>query len=313
MVDDQRDADPDLVDVGAEALGVKLAELGPVPADPHMGLLRDLARAVLEAAADEEREAGMVATRVRSAPGPAGEWDPADEAAARAEVTTTGPRARAQQGVPVDLVGWAVAVVSNVDAPAAGWPQQTGEWRTAARQWLDAIATQALVPDGERHPNEQPGRRMSPGQRSLAAAVLEDMAGWCESHAEVVGGFEADGIGDVVAEIERRARQGHVGPAVARWLLEHGQDDPGPSLAETDPKLIGALVVLAQEYGLRGVTRTATLMLARGDKTLAPAEPVDPPVNRRPNQVAALEDGFMVSKPPGMAQRDSLPRGSDDW
>jgi hypothetical protein len=65
----QRDADPDLVDVGAEALGVKLMEVGPVPADPHMGLLRDLARSVLEAAADEEREAGMVATRVRRGSG----------------------------------------------------------------------------------------------------------------------------------------------------------------------------------------------------------------------------------------------------
>jgi hypothetical protein len=118
----------------------------------------------------------------------------------------------------VDLMGWAVAVVSSVDAPAAGWPQQTGEWRTAARQWLDAIATQALVPDGERHPNEQPGARMEPQVAQFVAAALEDMAVWGDAHADVVGGFEADGILAVVEEIRRRARFGHVGPNLARVI-----------------------------------------------------------------------------------------------
>lgn len=39
-----------------------------------------------------------------------------------------------------DLVGWAVAIISNVDEPESGWPQQTHEWRQAARKWLDEAA-----------------------------------------------------------------------------------------------------------------------------------------------------------------------------
>lgn len=38
-----------------------------------------------------------------------------------------------------DLVGWAITIISNVDAPEVGWPSQTDEWRTAARGWLDSI------------------------------------------------------------------------------------------------------------------------------------------------------------------------------
>lgn len=213
----QRDADPDLVDVGAEALGVKLMEVGPVPADPHMGLLRDLARSVLEAAADEEREAGMVATRVRSAPGPAGEWAATGEA-----------RARAEQAGSVDLMGWAVAVVSSVDAPAAGWPQQTGEWRTAARQWLDAIATQALVPDGQRHPNEQPGRRMSDGQAQLVVCALADLQMWIRSEHELAQTYDQAGVealDRVLVEVGRRIAFPHVGPNLARHLAVFGSRD----------------------------------------------------------------------------------------
>ena len=79
MVDDQWDADPDLVDVGAEALGAKLAEVAErerleMPVNLSMDLLRELARSVLEAAADEEREAAMVqecrAGVVENPPGP---------------------------------------------------------------------------------------------------------------------------------------------------------------------------------------------------------------------------------------------------
>lgn len=34
-------------------------------------------------------------------------------------------------------VGWAIAIISSVDAPEAGWPNQADEWRTAARQFFD--------------------------------------------------------------------------------------------------------------------------------------------------------------------------------
>lgn len=39
-----------------------------------------------------------------------------------------------------DLVGWAVALISNVDDSETEWPHQTHEWRQAARKWLDAVA-----------------------------------------------------------------------------------------------------------------------------------------------------------------------------
>ena len=38
-----------------------------------------------------------------------------------------------------DLLGWAIGIISNVDATAAGWPNQTDEWRTAVREWMDAV------------------------------------------------------------------------------------------------------------------------------------------------------------------------------
>ena len=40
-----------------------------------------------------------------------------------------------------DLIGWAIGIISNVDGDAPAdfpWPHQTQEWRTAARNWLDA-------------------------------------------------------------------------------------------------------------------------------------------------------------------------------
>lgn len=40
-----------------------------------------------------------------------------------------------------ELVGWAIAIISNVDFPEAGWPNQTDEWRKAARSWLDSVHT----------------------------------------------------------------------------------------------------------------------------------------------------------------------------
>lgn len=39
-----------------------------------------------------------------------------------------------------ELVGWAIAIISNVDANDVEWPRQTEEWRNAARSWLDAVA-----------------------------------------------------------------------------------------------------------------------------------------------------------------------------
>ena len=47
-----------------------------------------------------------------------------------------------------DLVGWAIAIISNVDGDAPGdypWPHQTQEWRTAARNWLDSIHPPPVV------------------------------------------------------------------------------------------------------------------------------------------------------------------------
>lgn len=42
--------------------------------------------------------------------------------------------------VAAELIGTAVGIISNVDAPAADWPVQAEEWRTAARVWLDRAA-----------------------------------------------------------------------------------------------------------------------------------------------------------------------------
>ena len=39
-----------------------------------------------------------------------------------------------------DLIGWAITIISNVDACDVGWPRQTKEWQEAARNWLDAVA-----------------------------------------------------------------------------------------------------------------------------------------------------------------------------
>ena len=49
--------------------------------------------------------------------------------------------------VPPDLVGWAIAILSNVDAPEVGWPHQTQEWRDACRNWLDAAAASVADPE----------------------------------------------------------------------------------------------------------------------------------------------------------------------
>ena len=38
-----------------------------------------------------------------------------------------------------ELIGWAIAIISNVDFPDAEWPNQTDEWRKAARSWLDSV------------------------------------------------------------------------------------------------------------------------------------------------------------------------------
>lgn len=39
-----------------------------------------------------------------------------------------------------ELIGWAIAIISNVDFPESGWPNQTDEWRKAARSWLDSVS-----------------------------------------------------------------------------------------------------------------------------------------------------------------------------
>jgi hypothetical protein len=41
------------------------------------------------------------------------------------------------------LLGWALGIISNVDAPESGWPSQPPEWREAARAWLDKVASHA--------------------------------------------------------------------------------------------------------------------------------------------------------------------------
>lgn len=40
-----------------------------------------------------------------------------------------------------ELIGWGIAIISNVDFPDAEWPNQTDEWRQAARSWLDSAST----------------------------------------------------------------------------------------------------------------------------------------------------------------------------
>lgn len=40
----------------------------------------------------------------------------------------------------IDAVGQAIVIISNVDAPEAGWPHQTEAWQAAARRWLDEVA-----------------------------------------------------------------------------------------------------------------------------------------------------------------------------
>lgn len=47
------------------------------------------------------------------------------------------------------LIGWAIGIISNVDAPATGWPNQTDEWRKTARQWLDTAASHRSECTGE--------------------------------------------------------------------------------------------------------------------------------------------------------------------
>lgn len=61
-----------------------------------------------------------------------------------ADVLLADPAPMAHDDVAHDE-GWAIAIISNVDAPEVGWPHQTEEWRTAARSWLDAVHTPAPV------------------------------------------------------------------------------------------------------------------------------------------------------------------------
>lgn len=42
--------------------------------------------------------------------------------------------------VAAELIGTAIGIISNVDAPVAGFPVQSEEWRQAARVWLDRAA-----------------------------------------------------------------------------------------------------------------------------------------------------------------------------
>jgi hypothetical protein len=46
-----------------------------------------------------------------------------------------------------EMVGWAIAIISNVDFPEAGWPNQTDEWRKAARSWLDSLSVDSEEED----------------------------------------------------------------------------------------------------------------------------------------------------------------------
>lgn len=49
-----------------------------------------------------------------------------------------------------ELLDSALGLISNVDAPAEGWPNQAQEWRDTARRWLDQYATvggPAALPD----------------------------------------------------------------------------------------------------------------------------------------------------------------------
>lgn len=47
------------------------------------------------------------------------------------------------------LLGWAIGIISNVDAPAADWPNQTDEWRTAALDWLKQVTAHGTEVTGE--------------------------------------------------------------------------------------------------------------------------------------------------------------------
>lgn len=44
------------------------------------------------------------------------------------------------RSVAMDLVGAAIGIISNVDAPHAGWPNQDDGWRQAAQTWLTRAA-----------------------------------------------------------------------------------------------------------------------------------------------------------------------------
>lgn len=145
--------------------------------------------------------------------------------------------------------------------------------RVMAAVDADRLAT-LVGPDTQedvagRHPNEQPGARMSPAQQQLAAAVLADLKMWAESEAELRGGFEADGIGAVLDEIDRRTRWPHVGPNVSAVLREPADR-------------------------ARVVRRDVVV------------EKVEKPVNRMPNRVEQLDSAFLQSRPPGL--EEDVPR-----
>lgn len=182
----------------------------------------------------------------------------------------------------------------------------------------------AAVGDAERHPNEQPGARMSPAQQQLVVAALQDLKSWVES---------ADGVGAVVEEIGRRTRWAHVGPNVSAVLREFAdrarefsrsrrvpaQTDADPDRVDVGAEALGAKLAalempieLPMEW-LRDLAR-AVLEAAQDEgresamvqEYRTGAEQVvrrDVVVNRMPNRVELLDSAFPASQPPGFGER----------
>lgn len=48
-----------------------------------------------------------------------------------------------------ELLGQAIGLLSNVDAPGGGWPNQSDEWREVVTAWLDRAAKHASETTGE--------------------------------------------------------------------------------------------------------------------------------------------------------------------
>lgn len=79
--------------------------------------------------------------------------------------------------------GWAIAIISNVDAPEVGWPHQTEEWRTAARSWLDAVHAPA-DPMSEQQTDDQAERGAETmNDRSLELVIREQLTAMGVSNA----------------------------------------------------------------------------------------------------------------------------------